>query len=306
MELEEKPKKSEEPKETKDEPDLHPVKKFKIDENTFNEIQEKCGGAEFKILSCLAEYLPKYFEKNKEMQEYIHNKSYVSIRVKIKFLKDGKEEVNECFTYHEHDRENLAQSPKDLTRIMLKQIPIIREEVATFLREGSGYVFAGIKSVKLELTPVKLGLHKVREYIPLYPWLRNRRGIVNIQNKDNKCFWKCLYRAFNPDSWRNDHRDVPAKKLQKFMEENNFDEKMFEDGFTIEKLATFEEKYRISINIYDIGKNGPEETKQYYCSIYNGDPDIKKKVDLGIIRDVKDQHFVLVKKLSVIITESYH
>jgi hypothetical protein len=84
--------------------------------------------------------------------------------VKIKFLKDGKE-VNECFIYHEHDRENLAKSLEDLTRIMLKQIPIIREDVATFLQEGSGYVFAGIKSVKLELTPVKLGLHKVRGYI---------------------------------------------------------------------------------------------------------------------------------------------
>jgi hypothetical protein len=125
---------------------------------------------------------------------------------------------------------------------------------------------------------------------------------VNIQNKDNKCFWKCFYHAFNPDSWRNDCRDVPAKKLQKFLEENNFDEKMFEEGFTIEKLATFEEKYKISINIYDIGKNGPEETKQYYCSIYNGDPDIEKKVDLGIIRNEKDEHFVLVKKLSVIVS----
>jgi hypothetical protein len=90
------------------------------------------------------------------------------------------------------------------------------------------------------------------------------------------------------------------------MEENNFDEKMFEHGYTLEKLAMFEEKYKISINIYDIGKNGPKETKQYYCSIYNGDPNIEKKVDLGISRDVKDQHFVLVKKLSVIITESYH
>jgi hypothetical protein len=75
------------------------------------------------------------------------------------------------------------------------------------------------------------------------------------------------------------------------MEENNFDETMFKEGYTIEKLAMFEERYKISINIYDIGKNGPQETKQYYCSIYNGNPDIQKKVVLGILRDVKDQHF---------------
>jgi hypothetical protein len=160
-------------------------------------------------------------------------------------------------------------------------------------------------SVKLELAPYKIGVHKVHGYIPLYPWLRHRRGIINIQNKDDKCFWKCLYRVYNPDTSKHDHRDVPAKKLEKFMEENNFDEIMFKEGFTIEKLAMFEEKYKISINIYDIGKNGPEETKQYYCSIYNGDSNINKKINLGIIRNEKDQHFVIVKKLSTIISNPY-
>jgi hypothetical protein len=81
----------------------------------------------------------------------------------------------------------------------------------------------GIKSVKLELTPFKPGIRKTRGYIPLYPWLRNRRGIVNIRNKDDMCFWKCLYRAFNPDPWRNDHRDVPASELLEFMKQNKFD-----------------------------------------------------------------------------------
>jgi hypothetical protein len=115
-----------------------------------------------------------------------------------------------------------------------------------------------------------------------------------------------LYRVFNPDpKWRNDARDVPAKKLEEFMKQYNFDESMFKEGFTIEKLAMFEEKYKISINIYDIGRTGPEETKQYYCSIYNGDSNIDKKINLGIIRNEKDQHFVVVKKLSTIISNPY-
>jgi hypothetical protein len=259
------------PKEPPNEPPkqvLHPIKKFKIDEETLKSIEQKVGTRDIKILTHLAEYLPKYFENNKEMQQYIQNKSFVSIRVKTKFLKDGREEIHEFLNFHEHDRENLAQSLNDLTEIMKNQVPIIVEEVANFIRAGSGYVFGGLKSVKLELTPYKIGVHKVHGYIPLYPWLRRRRGILNIKNKDDKCFWKCLYREFNPDpKWRNDFRDVPAKKLQEFMEENKFDESMFKEGFTIEKLAMFEEKYKISINIYDIGKNGLEETKQYYCSI---------------------------------------
>jgi hypothetical protein len=59
------------------------------------------------------------------------------------------------------------------------------------------------------------------------------------------------------------------------------------------------------VNIYDIGKNGHEETKVYYCSIYNGDPDVTK-FNLGILRDEESEvHFVLVRKLQVIFTSAY-
>jgi hypothetical protein len=160
--------------------------------------------------------------------------------------------------------------------------------------------------VKLELTPFKPGIRKARGYVPLYPWLARRRGIVNIRNKDSLCFWKCLYRAFHPDPRRHDFRDVPGYELQEFMAQHGFGYGIFEHGYTIKSLAIFEERYSISINIYDIGKNGPEETKPYYCSIYNGDPSVTK-INLGIIRDDEGEvYFVLIKKLQVIFTEAYH
>jgi hypothetical protein len=78
------------------------------------------------------------------------------------------------------------------------------------------------------------------------------------------------------------------------MEQRGFDESIFADGYTIKALATFEEKYKISINVYDIGVNGPEETTQYYCSIYDENSEVEK-VNLGIIRNEKgDVHFVIV------------
>jgi hypothetical protein len=179
----------------------------------------------------------------------------------------------------------------------MDQAIIMEGEIAEFVRSGSGYIVSGIKSVKLEVTPFKPGIRKAREYIPLYPWLQRRKGIVNIQNTDNRCFWKCLYRALIPEKYRNHFRDVSAKKFQEFMDEYNFDPKIFKDGYTISALATFEETYGISANIYDIGKDGPEQTEQYSCSICNGDPEVPK-VNLGILRnDQGDVHFVLIKKL---------
>jgi hypothetical protein len=93
----------------------------------------------------LAKYLPKYFEINAEMLKYIRNKSYVSVRIKVKFLKDGEEQIDEYFIPHEHNRKYLAQTLSDLTKIMMEQVPIIRENIAEFLRCGSGYVFGGYK-----------------------------------------------------------------------------------------------------------------------------------------------------------------
>jgi hypothetical protein len=86
------------------------------------------------------------------------------------------------------------------------------------------------------------------------------------------------------------------------MNEYHFDREIFSKGYTVPALASFEEKYKISLNIYEIGRNGPEETRVYYNSIYNDDfefPDIKK-INLGILREGENVHFVLIKKIQVL------
>jgi hypothetical protein len=297
------------PNETeKEEEKLHGIKKFKIDEETIDKLLKSHHGQAHEFFIHLADSLPKYFENDEEMRKYIKNKCYVALRVKAKFTKDGdekEEQEDEYFVPHHHKRRYLAQSLEDLREIMLDQVPKIEGEIGEFVRNGSGYILTGIKSVKLEVTPFKPGIRKARGYIELYPWLRRRKAVVNIRNKDGMCFWKCLYHALNGDKWRHDYRDVPEKKLMEFMEQRGFDAKIFEEGYTMRALATFEEKYKISINVYVIGVNGPEETKQYYCSIY--DPgSVAEKVDLGIIRNDKGNvHFVLVKKLGIIFTKAY-
>jgi hypothetical protein len=293
--------------EPKEKEKLHGIKKFKIDEAMIDKILKNNQGQAHVFFVHLADILPKYFENDEEMRKYIKNKCYVGLLVKAKFTKDGdekEEEEDEYFVPHHHKRRYLAQSLEDLREIMLDQVPKIEGEIGEFVRNGSGYILSGIKSVKLEVTPFKPGIRKARGYIELYPWLQGRKAVVNIRNKDGMCFWKCLYRALNRDKWGHDYRDVPKKKLSEFMEQRGFDAKIFGEGYTMRSLGTFEEKYKISINVYDIGVNGPEETRQYYCSIYDTSS-VAEKVDLGIIRNEKgDVHFVIVKKLGAIFTKA--
>jgi hypothetical protein len=131
---------------------LHALRKFKIDEDIIRELYRNHKGRVHEFFMSLAKYLPKYFENNKEMLEYIRNKSYVGLRVKVIYSKNHEDQMDEYFVPHNHKRRYLAQSLSDLSDIMIDQMPIIEEQITEFIRNGSGYVVTGIKSVKLEVT----------------------------------------------------------------------------------------------------------------------------------------------------------
>jgi hypothetical protein len=179
------------PEAEKEEEKLYGIKKFKIDEAMIDKILKVNNVKVHEFFVHSADILPKYFENDEEMRKYIKNKCYVGLRVKAMFTKDGdekEEEEDEYFVPHHHKRRYLAQSFEDLREIMLDQVPKVEGEIGEFVRNGSGYILSGIKSVKLEVTPFKPGIRKARGYIELYPWLRKRKAVVNIRSSDGMCF----------------------------------------------------------------------------------------------------------------------
>jgi hypothetical protein len=111
---------------------LHALKKFKVDEDTIRDFYQRYKGRIQEILVNLAKYLPKYFENNKEMREYIQNKCYLGLRVKMVYSKEHDEQVDEYFVPHQHKRRYLAQNLSELTEIMIDQAPIIEGNIAEF------------------------------------------------------------------------------------------------------------------------------------------------------------------------------
>ena len=53
--------------------------------------------------------------------------------------------------------------------------------------------------IKFELHTVRYKPLRGETYIPLPKELADKKAIINIQNKDNKCFLWCVLRALNPD-----------------------------------------------------------------------------------------------------------
>ena len=75
-------------------------------------------------------------------------------------------------------------------------VRIILENIAKFMAMGSDVRFHSI--ILLELHTVSYKPLKGETYIPLPKALANKKAIINIQNKDNKCFLWCVLRALNP------------------------------------------------------------------------------------------------------------
>ena len=72
----------------------------------------------------------------------------------------------------------------------------ILEIMATFQSLGSGWRLYSI--INLELHTVRYNPLRGETWIPLPKELANKKAIINMKNKDNKCFLWCVLRALNP------------------------------------------------------------------------------------------------------------
>ena len=96
--------------------------------------------------------------------------------------------------FHSNTEVNLdGTDEKDLYDMMTERI---LENIATFLATKSDVRFHIV--IKLELHTVSYKPLRGKTWIPLPKELVNKNAIINMQNKDSKCFLWCLLRALNP------------------------------------------------------------------------------------------------------------
>ena len=84
----------------------------------------------------------------------------------------------------------------------------IIEKMATFQSGGSGWRLHSI--IELELHTVSYNPLIGETWIKLPEELAAKKGIINMKNKDNKCFLWCVLRALNP---KDNHPEILDKKL---------------------------------------------------------------------------------------------
>ena len=162
----------------------------------------------------------------------------------------------------------------------------IIEDLEVFQKNGSGWYFKEV--VNLEIHTVENGPMKGSSYIPLPDWISDKKAIVNIQNKDEKCFLWCILRYLHSV----DEKDNRISDLKKYEFSLNTERISF--PMKLKDISKFE-KLNPSlpgINVFSVNDN-----KKFY-PLRMADKDCLNTIDLFFYEQDGVSHYSLIKSFT--------
>ena len=210
----------------------------------------------------------------------------------------GKKVIKE-FAFHSKGLK-LVLEETDENELYDEMVQEIEEEIQkTEMAEGSSWVFLNVKKLVLHTTrwdPLYGG-----SYIPLDPYLANKKALINMKNQDEKCFMWCILRALNP---KDKHAERIDRDLKSKQDSINMDGIRYPVNFRA--IDRFEiQNPNISISV--VGYNKEDLVHPMRISIYTKR---KHNIVLLLLKEAVEgengeieekTHYVLVKNKSALI-----
>ena len=164
----------------------------------------------------------------------------------------------------------------------------ILEKISFFQTGGSGWYFK--EEISLEIHTVDYKPIKGSSCIPLPDFLMRKKAIINMENKDDKCFfglWSVL-RYLHPVQ-KNGSR---IKDLRKY--ENDPNLKGIDFPIKVKDIQKFENQNPNlpGINVFSVNENN----KIYPLRL--NQKDLQKTIDLFLFSKDEKQHYSLIKNFS--------
>ena len=171
--------------------------------------------------------------------------------------------------------------------IINHMIEDILEKIDNFQMSGSGWYFKEVK--RLEIHTVDYKPMRGETYFPLPEFIMKKKSIINIQNKDNKCFlWSLLKCFLHPVQMS----EVRLTDLREYENDLNF--KGINFPVKVKDITKFENQNPDlpGINVYSVNDNN----KIYPLRINK--KDCQKTIDLFLFSKDEKQHHSLIKNFS--------
>ena len=160
----------------------------------------------------------EFFKNNaKKLKDFLRNNRKIKFRLVLVCLmekqmieKNRLAGIVEDKAYFNTET-NINLESTDVKRLLSLIIKSILIKLEEFQKNGSGWYFKEI--VSLEIHTVEYNPMNGSSYIPLPDWISKKKAIINIQNRDEKCFLWCILRYIYPRD-KNDTRLTDLKKYE--------------------------------------------------------------------------------------------
>ena len=166
----------------------------------------------------------------------------------------------------------------------------IKADIEKYQQNGSGWSFYSIK--KLEINFADYSPTKGSSYIDLPQWIKLKKAIINIKNKDDKCFLWCILRYLYPKKKNNEI----ISDLKKYEDELVTKGLTFPMG--VKDIEKFEKLNPELPGILVLSSEGKS------FQILKSAKDSKNSINLYLIKDGDRSHYTLIKNLSRLIRSS--
>ena len=253
------------------------------------------GFANKYIVKGQTDVTPFEFFKSKStyLKEFLRNHRNIKVRFVLVCLmeqmsksSDGKLKLTVQDKAYFNSDTYINLESTDVKKILTEVIRAIIEKIIIYQQNGSGWYFKEI--VHLEIHTVDFTPMRGSSYIPLPDWIMRKKAIVNIRNKDDKCFLWCVLRYLHPSD-KNDFRLTDLKQ-----KENSLKTKGIKFPVRVKDISKFE---KLNPDIPGINVFSVNENKKFY-PLRMAQRNPKETIDLFFYEEDGKYHYSLIKSFS--------
>ena len=174
----------------------------------------------------------------------------------------------------------------EVKEILSEVIRVIIEKIIIYQQNGSGWYFKEV--VHLEIHTVDFTPMRGSSYIPLPDWIMRKKALLNIKNKDNKCFLWCVLRYLHP---KGKNAELLTDLKQK---ENSLNTKGIKFPVRVKDISKFE---KLNPDIPGINVFSVNENKKFYpFRMAQRNP--QETIDLFLYEEDGKYHYSLTRNFS--------
>ena len=230
-----------------------------------------------------------------QLKDFLRNHRNIKVRMILVYEMErqiiekskGKSKINfdrDKAYFQSQTHINLEKT--DVKVILSRMLREIMVNLADYQRNGSGWYFKEV--IRLEIHIVDYKPMKGSSFIPLPEFIKRKNAIINMENKDDKCFLWCVLSYLHPKQW---HEERVAD-LREYENDLNF--KGIEFPIKVKDIQKFENQNPdlLGINVFSVNNNN----KIYPLRI--NQKDCQKTIDLFLLSKDEKQHYSLIKNFS--------